>query len=59
METGDNATASYSITVSGRNKDNAQFASEVMNRTFKSARHAVISLERDLNRALYNNKKKG
>lgn len=58
METGHNGAASYSITVSGRNKDNAQFASEVMNRTFKSARHAVISLERDLNRALYNAKKK-
>lgn len=58
METAENGNAHYSITVSGQKKIDVQ--SSILNgREFKSARHALIHLERDLNRVLYHEKRTG
>jgi hypothetical protein len=57
LETSNNGAPQYSITVDGHNSLVSEFSAS-QDRVFKSARHGVVTLERELNRALYHNKQK-
>jgi hypothetical protein len=57
MEDTDDKARSYSIATSCKNPVIADIATEYQERKFRSARHAVLQLERDLNQALYRGKK--
>jgi hypothetical protein len=57
MEDPDDNARSYSITASSRNAAIADILAHYKKRKFRSARHAVLQLERDLNQALYRHKK--
>jgi proteasome lid subunit RPN8/RPN11 len=53
MENGEAGKPAYSITAAGENPVLADIKSGYKNRNFRSARHAVIQLERDLNQAIH------
>lgn len=53
MEDGEAGKPAYSITAAGENPVLVDTKSRYRNRHFRSARHAVIRLEKDLNQALY------
>lgn len=57
MEGPDDSAGSYSIASSSKNPVIADILAQYKQRKFRSARHAVIHLERDLNLALYRGKK--
>jgi hypothetical protein len=57
MEDPDGKARSYSIASSSKDAVIAEVLEQYKNRKFRSARHAVLHLERDLNRALYGGKK--
>jgi hypothetical protein len=57
MEDPDDRARSYSIATSCKNPVIADILAEYQARKFRSARHAVLQLERDLNQALYRGKK--
>lgn len=57
MESPDGATPSYSIATSSKNPLFADILARCPKRQFRSARHAVLHLERELNEALYRVKK--
>jgi hypothetical protein len=57
MEDPDDKAASYSIATSCKNPVIADILTQYQARKFRSARHAVLELERDLNQALYRGKK--
>lgn len=48
-----NGAPSYSITAAGHNSIFAEVLASYKERRFRSARHAVLQLEKDLNRAIY------
>jgi hypothetical protein len=56
MENPDGSQSSYSIASSCKNPIIADALARYRERQFRSARHAVINLERDLNQALYRGK---
>ena len=53
METVDDARSSYSIGVIGESADRWKTLKKYEDRSFRSARHAVLSLEGDLNREAF------
>jgi hypothetical protein len=53
METVDDAHTSYSIGVIGESADRWKTLKRYEDRSFRSARHAVLSLEGDLNREAF------
>jgi proteasome lid subunit RPN8/RPN11 len=53
MENGEDGKPSYSITAADENPVLAAVKASYKNRRFRSARHAVIQLEKDLNQAIY------
>jgi hypothetical protein len=57
MENPDDMSRSYSIASSSKNPVIADILQQYKQRKFRSARHAVLNLERDLNQALYRDKK--
>ena len=57
MEDPDDKARSYSIATSSKNPIIADILAQYQARKFRSARHAVLHLERDLNQALYCGKK--
>jgi hypothetical protein len=57
MEDPDDRTRSYAIASSSKDPVIADILAPYKQRKFRSARHAVIHLERDLNQALYRAKK--
>jgi len=57
MEDPDDRARSYSIASSSKNPAIADILEQYKQRKFRSARHAVLHLERDLNQALYQGKK--
>ncbi|NJO24007.1 MAG: hypothetical protein HC868_15135 [Sphingomonadales bacterium] len=57
MEDPDDRARSYSIASSSKNPVISDILAQYKQRKFRSARHAVIDLERDLNLALYRGKK--
>jgi hypothetical protein len=57
MENPDDLARSYSIATSSKNPMLADILARYQDRKFRSARHAVLHLERDLNQALYRGKK--
>ena len=57
MEDPDDRARSYSIASSSKNPAIADILEQYKQRKFRSARHAVLHLERDLNQALYRGKK--
>lgn len=57
MENGGDGKPSYSITATDENPVVADVKASYRNRHFLSARHAVIQLEKDLNQAIYKDKK--
>ena len=57
MENSDGRAASYSIATSCNNPLIADILTQYQERQFRSARHAVLHLERDLNQALYRGNK--
>jgi hypothetical protein len=57
MEDPDDQTRSYSIASSFKNPLVADVLTQYKQRKFRSARHAVLHLERDLNQTLYRGKK--
>jgi hypothetical protein len=57
MENADGQAAFYSIATSCKNPVIADILAQYPERQFRSARHAVLHLERDLNQALYRGKK--
>ena len=57
MEDPDDRARSYSIASSFKNPVIADILAQYKQRKFRSARHAVLHLERDLNQALYRGKK--
>jgi hypothetical protein len=58
MECGDGATPSYSIATSSRNPLFANILARCQQQQFRSARHAVLHLERELNGVLYRGQKR-
>lgn len=54
----ESATASYSILTSCKNPAVAEVVTKYRERQFRSARQAVVNLERDLNRALFQEKRR-
>jgi len=56
MESTDGATPSYSIATSSKNPLFAGVLARCQERQFRSARHAVLHLERELNEVLYRGK---
>lgn len=59
MENGSDGKPSYSIVAANENPLLAEVTASYKNRHFRSARHAVIQLEKDLNRAIYKGKRGG
>ena len=57
MEDPDDRAPSYSIATSCKNPVIDEILTQYRARKFRSARHAVVHLERDLNQALYRGKK--
>jgi hypothetical protein len=57
MEDPEDKARSYSIAASSANPAIADILAQYKQRKFRSARHAVLQLERDLNQALYRGKK--
>lgn len=57
MENGEGGKPSYSITATDENPILAEVKASYRDRHFRSARHAVIHLEKDLNQAIYRGKK--
>jgi hypothetical protein len=57
MENADGPAPFYSIATSCKNPVIADILAQYQERQFRSARHAVLHLERDLNQALYRGKK--
>jgi len=57
MENVDGGSPYYSIATSCKNPAISDIPAQYRERKFRSARHAIIHLERDLNRALYLSKK--
>jgi len=57
MEDPDDEAWSYSIASSAKDRTVADILERYKERKFRSARHAVLHLERDLNQALYRGKK--
>jgi hypothetical protein len=57
MEDPDDAARSYSIASSSKTPGITDILEQYKERKFRSARHAVLHLERDLNQALYRSKK--
>jgi hypothetical protein len=57
MEDPDDKARSYSIANSSKNPAIADIIEQYKQTKFRSARHAVLHLERDLNQALYRGKK--
>ena len=57
MEDPEDNARSYSIAASFKNPAIAEILTQYKQRKFRSARHAVLHLERDLNQALYRGKK--
>jgi hypothetical protein len=57
MEDPDDKTRPYSIASSTKDPTVADILAQYKQRRFRSARHAVLHLERDLNQALYRGKK--
>lgn len=57
IETAGEANLSYSITTAYKNPAVADISAAYHDRQFRSARHAVVQLERDLNQAIYRGKK--
>jgi hypothetical protein len=57
VESEDNATPEYSIVTSPKNTICPDTLAEFKDLKFSAARHAVVRLERDLNRALYRDRK--
>ena len=57
MEDPDDGARSYSIASSCKNPAIADILEQYKQRKFRSARHAVLHLERDLNQELYRGKK--
>jgi hypothetical protein len=57
MEDPDDSARSYSIASSCKNSAITDILEQYKQRKFRSARHAVLHLERDLNQALYRGKK--
>jgi hypothetical protein len=57
IEDPDDKSRSYSIATSSKNPVIADVLAQYRERKFRSARHAVLHLERDLNQALYRGKK--
>jgi hypothetical protein len=57
MEDPDDRVRSYSIASSSKNPAIADILKQYKQRKFRSARHAILHLERDLNHALYRGKK--
>ncbi len=57
MENADGMAPSYSIATSCKNPVIAEIRAQYRERQFRSARHAVLHLERDLNQALYRGRK--
>jgi proteasome lid subunit RPN8/RPN11 len=55
MENGGDGNPSYSITAADENRVLDAVKASYKNRRFRSARHAVIQLEKDLNQAIYKN----
>ena len=53
MENGGDGKPSYSITAADESPVFADVKASYKNRHFRSARHAVIQLEKDLNQAIY------
>ena len=57
LENLENGVSYYSITAGGEDSILADVSVRYQNRQFRSARHAVLELEKDLNRAIYRCKK--
>jgi hypothetical protein len=57
MENADGLAPSYSIATSCKNPVVADILAQYQERQFRSARHAVLHLERELNQALYRGKR--
>jgi hypothetical protein len=57
IENSDDGETSYSITASCKQPGVGDVVAEYKTKLFRSARHAVIDLERDLNRAIYSGKR--
>lgn len=57
IESLDGGDATYSVTVKGPKGPACEVVERFKDRTFKSARHAVLHLERDMNREIYLRKK--
>jgi hypothetical protein len=57
MENAEGRAPAYSIATSCNNSGIADILAQYRERQFRSARHAVLHLERDLNQALYRGKK--
>ncbi len=56
MENGEDGKPSYSITVADEKPVLADVKTSYKNRHFRSARHAVVQMEKDLNQAIYKGK---
>lgn len=57
VEAGESEGSEYSIVTSGDNEACAHTLSTYKGRKFSAARHAIVQLEKDLNRAIYQNRK--
>lgn len=57
IENSDNGTPAYSITTDFQKLGLAELVEKYKSRPFRSARHAVLAFQADLNRALYQNRK--
>jgi hypothetical protein len=57
MENGGNGVPNYSITTDSQTPKSSEVIEKYKSRHFKSARHAVLKLQADLNRALYQDRK--
>ena len=57
MENSDAGTPIYSITTDFQKHGVEELIEKYENHTFRSARHAVLTFQADLNRVLYQNRK--
>jgi len=57
IENSDTGTPAYSITTDFQQQRLAELIEKYKSHPFKSARHAVLAFQADLNRALYQNRK--
>jgi hypothetical protein len=56
VESTDSHTPAYSIVTAGDNETCAEMLTGYKDRKFGAARHAIVQLEKDLNRAIYQNR---